>query len=258
MYQKCPKCGYERKASDVGDPGICPGCGLIFAKWVQRIAGTPARPKQSEETREEPAPGFAARLLQLALHVPERTDPKQFWGRVAFYVVIFVWGWYFILLDFRTGEIGESFMHRVNLAFHEAGHVAFIPFGRFMTILGGSLGQLIMPLIVMGVFLWKQHDGFGAAVGLWWTGQSLMDLAPYIDDARSQVLPLVGGGTGADRPGAHDWNNILSDLGLLQQDHRIAWMADALGTVIVLVAFAWGGYQLYRQFKNLPEVGSRK
>ena len=257
MYKKCPKCGYERQASDAGDPGTCPGCGLVFAKWVQRIAGTPARPKPLDVTHEENAPGFVARLMKLALHVPERTDPAQFWGRVAFYVVIFVWGWYFILLDFRLNDIGESFMHRVNLAFHEAGHVAFIPFGRFMTILGGSLGQLIMPLIVMGVFLWKQHDGFGGSVGLWWTGQSLMDLAPYIDDARSQVLPLVGGGTGADRPGAHDWNNILFDLNLLQHDHRIAWLADALGTVIVLVAFIWGGYQLYRQFKNLPQGESR-
>ena len=252
MYQKCPKCGYERQASDAGDPGTCPGCGLVFAKWVQRIAGTPARVQPPVEEQVERAPGFAARLWQLALFVPERTDPKEFWGRVAFYVAIFVWGWYFILLDFRTADIMESFMHRVDLAFHEAGHVAFIPFGRFMMILGGSLGQLIMPAIVLGVFLWKQHDGFGAAVALWWFGQSLMDLAPYINDARDLVLPLVGGGTGADRPGMHDWQNILTDLGLLKQDHRIAWIADALGTLIVLAALAWGGYLLYRQFQNLP------
>jgi len=252
MHKKCPKCGYERQPSDAGDPGTCPGCGLVFVKWMQRIAGTPARAHHPEEAHAARAPGFTARLLQLALHVPERTDPIQFWGRVAFYALIFVWGWYFILLDFRTNEIGESFMHRVNLAFHEAGHVAFIPFGRFMTILGGSLGQLIMPLTVMAVFVWKQHDGFGGAAALWWMGQSLMDLAPYINDARDLVLPLVGGGTGADRPGAHDWENILSDLGLIRHDHRIAWMADALGSLIVLIAFAWGGYLLYRQFQNLP------
>jgi hypothetical protein len=253
MYQKCPKCGYERQASDIGDAGTCPRCGLVFAKWVQRIAGTPARGRAPVEERDErESVTLSGTLWRLALHVPERTDPIQFWGRVAFYVVIFVWGWYFILLDFRTNDIGESFMHRVDLAFHEAGHVVFIPLGRFMTILGGSLGQLLMPLIVLGVFLWKQHDGFGAAAALWWTGQSLMDLAPYINDARDLVLPLVGGGTGADRPGMHDWQNILLDLHLIQHDHRIAWLADALGSLIVLTALAWGGYLLYRQHKNLP------
>jgi len=152
-----------------------------------------------------------------------------------------------------TGDAGRGcFLDLVNLAFHEAGHVAFIPFGRFMTILGGSLGQLIMPLIVMGVFLWKQHDGFGGAAALWWTGQSLMDLAPYIDDARALVLPLVGGGTGADRPGMHDWEHILLHLGMIQHDHRIAWVADSLWSLIVLTALAWGGYLLYRQYRNLP------
>jgi hypothetical protein len=250
MYQKCPKCGHERQATETGDPGICPACGLVFAKWVQRVAGVPARAPRLEQEVER-VPGFFARQLALALQVPERVNPMEFWGRVGFYVILFAWGWYFILLDFRTNEIGESFMHRVNLAFHEAGHVAFIPFGRFLHIAGGSLGQLIMPAIVLGVFLWKQHDGFGASAGLWWFGQSLMDLAPYINDARDLVLPLVGGGTGMDRPDTHDWRNILSDLHLLNRDHQIAWCADFMGEVIVIIALAWGGYQLYRQYRNL-------
>jgi hypothetical protein len=251
MYKTCPKCGYERKAVDVGDPGTCVRCGLIFAKWVQRVAGRPARAEIAEEEGER-APGLASRLWQLALHVPDRTDPIQFWGRVVFFVGIFAWGWYFILLDFRTGDIGESFMHRVNLAFHEAGHVAFMPFGRFLHIAGGSLGQLIMPGIVLGVFLWKQRDAFGASVALWWFGQSLMDLAPYINDARDLVLPLIGGGTGNDRPDFHDWRNILTDLHMLNRDHQVAWCADAIGELIVLAALTWGGYILYRQFQKLP------
>src|SRR5690349_8148213 len=195
MYKKCPKCGYERQATDMGDAGVCPSCRLIFAKWVQRISGKPARTPEAEAEPMERGTGFLERQLALALHVPEQVNAAEFWGRVAFYAILVVWGMYFVLLDFRTNEIGESFMHRVNLAFHEAGHVAFIPLGRFMTIAGGSLGQLIMPAIVMSVFLWKQYDGFGASAGLWWFGQSLMDLAPYINDARDLVLPLVGGGT---------------------------------------------------------------
>jgi hypothetical protein len=253
MYHKCPKCGYERQATDTGDAGVCPACGLIFSKWLRAHAGLPAKAEEPVgEDRHFEVPTFLDMLKQLAFYVPDRTDPTQFRGRVAFYIGIFVWGWYFILLDFRTADIMESFMHRIDLPFHEAGHVAFIPFGRFMTILGGSLGQLIMPAIVLGVFLWKQRDAFGASVALWWFGQSLMDLAPYIDDARALVLPLVGGGIGMDRPDSHDWRNILSDLNLLHRDHQIAWGADAIGTLIVLAALAWGGYVLYRQFQKLP------
>ncbi len=50
-------------------------------------------------------------------------------------------------------EISESFMHRVNLVFHEAGHVIFMPFGRFLSILGGTLGQWLIPFIVLCSFV---------------------------------------------------------------------------------------------------------
>jgi hypothetical protein len=59
------------------------------------------------------------------------------------------WGLWFIQTDYSQlinglPEINYSFMHLVDLIFHEAGHVLFIPFDRFMTILGGPLTQLLM------------------------------------------------------------------------------------------------------------------
>ena len=72
------------------------------------------------------------------------------------------------------------------------------------------------PAIVMLTFLWKKNP-FGASVGLWWLGQSFMDLTPYIDDALVQQLVLLGGRTGVDQPGYHDWNNILGDLNMLER-----------------------------------------
>jgi hypothetical protein len=248
MFSTCPKCKYQRQPADVGDPGICPSCGLVFAKWVQHQIGSAAirsRP-QAEVEDAEPRVTLRERLT----HVDARTDAVAFWGRVATYVVFFIWGWYFILLDFRGGEIGESFMHRVNLVFHEAGHVIFIAFGNFMMVLGGTLGQLLMPLIIMVALIVKNRDNFGGSIGLWWFGQSLMDCAPYINDARALQLTLLGGGTGADRPGMHDWENILTSLGLLQHERKIAWMADALGSFIVMLALAWGGYILYLQYRH--------
>jgi hypothetical protein len=190
-------------------------------------------------------------LLQVLKHEVLRVEPAPngvvLLGRITIFVVFFFWGWSFILMDFQANDIGSSFMHVVNLVFHEAGHILFRPFGRFMTILGGSLAQLLMPLIVMAAFIVQNRDTFGASLGLWWLGQSLMDLAPYINDARSLKLMLLTGGTGRDLPGTHDWEQILRHLGLLPYDQTIARCTDALGTLLMVTAFLWGGYILYRQ-----------
>ena len=248
--KKCPKCGHERLLTEIGPEGICSACGLVFAKWAQSTLGTARLPRESEDV-EDDAVGWLPRLAAAITYVEPRTDPMVFWGRVALYAAFFVWGWYFILLDFRTNDIGHSFMHRVDLVFHEAGHILFIPFGRFMTILGGSLGQLLMPIVVGAALVIANKDNFGGSLGLWWLGQSLMDLAPYIGDARALQLQLLGGGTGQDRLGAHDWENILLDLNLLERDTRIAAGAHGLGALLMLIALAWGAYILLQQYRNL-------
>jgi len=63
-------------------------------------------------------------------------------------------------------RVNESFLHLPNLIFHEAGHILFSPFGQFMTVLGGSLTQVLVPLVCAGAFLWQSRDRFGAAVHL--------------------------------------------------------------------------------------------
>ena len=243
MFITCPKCKYQRQSTDTGDAGICPSCGLVFAKWVQRQSGMEqlrARPTD-QDADEEPRVTLRERLT----YVDEHTDDIAFWGRVAIYVVFFIWGWYFIWLDFRGGEIGASFMHRVNLVFHEAGHIIFMAFGRFLMVLGGTLGQLIMPLIVMGALIIKNRDNFGGSIGLWWFGQSLMDCAPYINDARDLKLMLLGGP--ADEVEGHDWENILTSLGWIHLDHRIAHGAWWLAVVVMSGALVWSAVTLLRQ-----------
>jgi hypothetical protein len=144
----------------------------------------------------------------------------------------------------------DSFLHNVHLVFHEAGHIIFIPFGYFMTILGGTLGQLIMPTVVLGNFLYKQNT-FAATVALWWLAHSFMDIAPYVDDAKVQQLILLGGKTGADAPGSHDWNNILNRLDRLEKCNDYASLAFNLGIFLMLVAFIWATYILFHQYKNI-------
>jgi hypothetical protein len=79
-----------------------------------------------------------------------------------------------------------------------------------------------------------------------------MDLAPYINDARSLTLPLLGGNTGRTSPyGFHDWEFILQETKWLRYDHVLAKSADIFGTFLMILAFIWGGYILFKQYKNL-------
>jgi hypothetical protein len=56
--------------------------------------------------------------------------------------------------------------------------------------------------------------------------------------------------TGKETDG-HDWNNILTMLGWLEYDHRLAHLAYNFGIVLMLVSFAWGGIILWRHYRRL-------
>ncbi len=256
MYRTCPKCGHERRATDSAPPGECPGCGLVFAKWLRRRlrCGDPV------DVKAPPLAGWSRRLRRLVLPAEPPVGTLVFWGRLVTWVWLLLWGGWFVQTEYDRiigglPEINYSFLHRINLVFHEAGHVVFMPFGRFMAVLGGSLGQLIMPGVVAVAFLFKYRNPFGASVGLWWFAQSTLDLAPYINDASSQRIILLGGFTGRDRPGYHDWNTILRQLGILPHDHAIAGFVDLMGEALILAALAWGGCLLYRQWGNRRQSG---
>ena len=248
MYEYCPKCRHPQSAPDNTAAEVCANCGLVFSKWLRNRYRDAAPLPDPEGAQDDP--GLPARLKATLLYVPERTDPVIWWGRLVLFVLFFLWGWSFILMTVETNEIGRSFMHNINLVFHEAGHVLFRPFGRFMTILGGSLAQLLVPLIVGIALIWKNADTFGASLGLWWFAQSLMDLAPYIADARAGRLLLLGGVTGQDMPGIHDWRNILTQLDLLRHDQAIAAGVDMLGQLLMLLSFLWGAWILRQQHRT--------
>ena len=184
------------------------------------------------------------------LTVEESVNPFNFAGRVLVFLLLAVWGWKFITTPLESNYTGDSFLHLINLSFHEAGHLLFMPFGRFVTILGGSLGQILMPLICLTTFVLKTRDPFGGSVALWWTAENFMDVAPYINDARAMELILLGGFTGQEVD-AHDWNNLLSILGWLEHDHRLAQLSYGIGTVLMLLALLWGALLLRQQYRRL-------
>jgi hypothetical protein len=249
VYLNCPECNAALDPGDAEARERCPACGLVFAKYLQARQGGPAR---------APAPGPGAEpakdgpaLLAWLLYVPARVDSMSFYGRSAAYAFFFVWGWRLYAMDVGDADIMNSFMHLIVLPIHEAGHLLFIPFGRFMTVLGGSLLQVLLPLVLMASFMFgfggSRRDNFAASLMLWWAAMAIIDLAPYIWDAFDPKMMLLGGKTGAESDG-HDWQNILGDLGLIKRAHLIAGIAHKLGLVVMLVAYAWGAALLYLQF----------
>jgi hypothetical protein len=82
-----------------------------------------------------------------------------------------------------------------------------------------------------------------------------MDVAIYIDDARALQLPLLGGGTGYDDPGRHDWNNLLNRMGLLHRDHALAGLTYLMGRLAMLAACGWALALLVLQHRYLRERG---
>jgi hypothetical protein len=254
MFPKCPKCDTALDPGDAAARERCPACGLVFAKYLRAQAGIPAREAQATDTML-PQQGRSledgSRVLERLLYVPSRVPSLVFYGRCAAFAFFFVWGLRLYAMDVSTGEMGGSFMHLIVLTIHEAGHVLFIPFGRFMTILGGSLLQVLLPLLLMASFVFgfggSRRDNFAASLMLWWAAVAVIDLAPYIWDAFDPKLMLLGGRTGAESDG-HDWQNLLGDLGMIRRAHLIGGVAHKAGLVVMLVAYAWGATLLYLQF----------
>lgn len=177
------------------------------------------------------------RLLPLLLGVESPAQAPIAAGRGVFLLLLGIWTTT-MLSRAVSVESTDSFLHLPDLVFHEAGHILFSPLGRFMTVLGGSLMQLLVPLVCAGAFLWQTRDAFGAAIAVWWAGQNLIDLAPYINDARNLQLVLLGGRTGAEVEG-HDWEYLLNATGVSHYDHAIAGVVQAAGNVTMILALAW-------------------
>ena len=131
-----------------------------------------------------------------------------------------------------------NFLHLINLVFHEAGHVIFGFFGRFVGVLGGSLNQVLVPIVCTAAFVARKDLG-SAAVTLFWTGESLVDVAVYVADGRAMALPLLADGV------THDWNFILGNLGLLYAAESLGRLTFGLGALAMLGALALLGWDAW-------------
>ena len=168
-------------------------------------------------------------------------------------VVLLVAMCFFTVQLFRYGYDAPiaQYLHCLNLPVHETGHIVFGFFNKpVLTSLGGSLFQIMMPL-VFSLALWiKPRDLFGASVGLWWAFENFIDVAPYIADAIPMQLTLTSGGTGSEAPyGFHDWNFILLETGKLSDYLKIADTVYFIGYAGMVLCCLWAAWSLFYYFK---------
>ncbi len=127
-----------------------------------------------------------------------------------------------------------SFLDLVDLPIHETGHLIFRPFGEFMSIAGGSLFQVILPAVFVGYFIWNEKY-YSASIVLFWVGQSILNVWVYAADAVVMQLVLTSGFTGSEGS-FHDWNYMLTRLGLIDSTKMVAGIIRAVGTLTIIAA----------------------
>lgn len=154
---------------------------------------------------------------------------RQYWTLTRIPVLLIL-GWF--TLSHLALDAKWVFIDGVNTLFHEAGHVLFRWGGDTIYFLGGTMGQLLWPLVLGLYFFFKRRERFSAAVCAWWFGENFLHIARYVDDAVVMELPLVGGNI-------HDWNHLFTKWDLLPHANEIADAVRIAGIVLMLSAFAY-------------------
>lgn len=112
-------------------------------------------------------------------------------------------------------EMGNyTFFDDVSLVIHTLGAFVFGFFGPFMEAAGGTILQIVLPLLLVR-FFYRYSYGFGTQVFLFWLGQNLVNISVYVQGIQVHRLPRFADDT-------HDWHYMLGVLGLQAYDVVIA------------------------------------
>ena len=150
-------------------------------------------------------------------------------GAMALLALLGYWS-YQLLRSYPQGQTPWIFIDYLNLLFHEAGHWLWRPLGQFWTVAGGSLTQILIPLVVAIAFI-RQRDLLGVGFGIFWVGNNLVNVSYYIADAQVRALPLLGGDASI-----HDWNWLLVEVGWLDKAELIGLGVKIAGGGILLLS----------------------
>ena len=165
---------------------------------------------------------------------------------------LLMWLWFvWLAVHYTRNANFGSFLDGLNLGIHEFGHLICMPFGKFITVLGGSLVQCLVPILSIFMF-WRQRDYFAYSFSFVWLATNLFGVAHYIADSRSLQLDLVTpfGGGDSDSDVGHDWNWILNELGWLSRDLQIASVVRWIAMPCLWLGVLWGAWVLWRMMTD--------
>ncbi len=177
----------------------------------------------------------------MAFSLPE-TQPWDPVSRYAGMSWLFVYS-LFLVHAFRDTS-GFLFPDLVNLMIHEAGHPFFSWGGHTLMLLGGTLGELLVPLLC-GLFFFFHGQTYGFVFSAFWFFENFLYIGTYMKDARDSALPLVNGDIG-------DWTLLFGQWGLLDSDRKIGQFFRDLGWLGMCATLAWLAYRTYRDSQPTP------
>lgn len=146
------------------------------------------------------------------------------------------WGIFYalFLLHALRNQSGFLWIDNANFVVHEAGHLLFSHLGYIAGIWGGTILQLLVPLL-LAVTFYTRREPHGFAFCAFFFFESFLYTATYMADARALDLPLLGMGDDV----GHDWNIIFSRLGVLHLDTKIAGGMRIIGWCGMLLSAGW-------------------
>ncbi|HTR46029.1 MAG TPA: hypothetical protein VMM16_01395 [Verrucomicrobiae bacterium] len=186
-----------------------------------------------------------AREADAAMHVPETwverlpfLEPlENEWQRVPLAALIVASAFYGLFLWQAARGSGPFLM--IDLVFipvHEGGHLLFRFFGEFLSVAGGTILQLSVPLM-LATFFFFQRQVQGVAFCLFFFFEQFLPISVYMADARAQELPLLTVGDADDV--IHDWNYVFDRFGVLEHDTQIAHAVQIIGWIGMILTTAW-------------------
>ena len=119
---------------------------------------------------------------------------------------------------------------------HEGGHgVCYIlPCPEFFTMANGTIFQLLFPGLI-AYYYYRKGNVFAAMIALFFVGFSLQYTAWYLSTAHEGlILPAHKSFLGVDA--IHDFNYMLSTMGLLAYESLIAGITRFIAYMIMLAA----------------------
>lgn len=169
---------------------------------------------------------------------------KQWWLSILLipFVIYHVHQVYWTLHFNIFFSISYSFPFPINLEnflvqnflliVHEAGHTFYGFFGnRTLTILGGSLNEILLPVIILAYFIFNKKAK-GTQFGFYLVGSAWISVAFYAADGAQRQLPLIAN-LGRE---SHDWGILLRQWNMVDMAGTFGIIFASIGIICFILA----------------------